>query len=156
MTEDQLIQNRLAMLQRTFDDIWGKGNIDLFDLGIDPDIVRHNPPFPDIHSLHAYKEYIKAVRSSMSNVQIRIEDVIFQGDLSSARISLTFTHTGMMQVLQIPPTGRRVTMVMGVFARWKEDKIVEEWMYADYLGVLQQLGVLPSQASTSEERATTV
>ena len=26
---------------------------------------------------------------------------------------------------------------------WKDGKIVEEWVYNDYLGLLQQFGVIP-------------
>ena len=27
--------------------------------------------------------------------------------------------------------------------RWDNGKIIEEWEYGDYLGILQQLGVVP-------------
>ena len=137
-------EDRLAIIQNNFEEIWVNGNVDLFDLSIDPDIVRHNPPFPDIHGLAAYKQYIKGIRSAMSNVEFKIEDIIFMQDLSSARVTMTFTHTGMMHGLQIPATGRRVTLQMGAFSCWEGGKIIEEWAYIDYLGFLQQVGVIPT------------
>ncbi len=140
-------EERTAIIQRNFEAIWVEGNLDLFDLFLAPDIVRHHPPFPDLHGLQAYKENVKGLRDSMSNIQITMEDVIFMGDRSSARVSMTFTHTGQTPGLQIPATGRQVTLVMGVFSRWKDERIVEEWVYIDYLGFLQQLGVIPTMAS---------
>lgn len=137
----------VAIIQHNFEEIWVKGNLDLFDLSVDPEIVRHNPPFPDIHGLPAYKEYIKGVRSAMSNIEIKIEDVIFGQDLSSARVTMNFYHTGLMAGLHIPATGRHVKLVMGIFNQRKGGKIVEEWAYIDYLGLLQQVGVIPTAIS---------
>lgn len=137
----------LTIIQHNFEQIWANGNLDLLDLSVDLEIVRHNPPFSDIHGLPAYKEYIKGIRSAMSNIEIKIEDVILTKDLSSARVTMTFTHTGMMYGLQIPATGRQVTLKMGVYSRWRGGKIVEEWAYIDYLGFLQQVGVIPTATS---------
>lgn len=139
-----MLEDGLEIIQNNFEEIWVHGNLDLFDLSLDPEIVRHNPPFPDVHGLPAYKEYIKGARSAMSNIEINFEDVILSKNLSSARVTMTFTHTGMMPGLQIPATGRQVTLRMGVFSRWKGGKIVEEWAYIDYLGFLQQVGVIPT------------
>jgi predicted ester cyclase len=137
----------IALIQRNYEEIWSKGNLDLFDLSIDQEIVRHHPPFPDVYGLQAYKEYIQDIRGAMSDISFTMEDVIFMEDRSSARVRMSFIHTGQTPGLQVPATGRQVTLVMGIFSRWKGDKIVEEWAYIDYLGFLQQLGVLPPMDS---------
>lgn len=138
-----MMEDGIAIIQHNFEEIWVKGNLDLFDLSVDSDVVRHNPPFPDIHGLAAYKEYVRGARSAMSNIRIKIEDVIFAENHSSARVAMTFYHTGLLYGLQIPATGRQVALAMGIFSRWKGEKIIEEWAYIDYLGLLQQVGVIP-------------
>lgn len=138
-----MLDDETAIIQRNYEEIWVNGNLDLLDLSLDPEIVRHNPPLPDIYGLPAYKEYVTGVRSAMSNIGIKIEDVMLTEDLSSARVTMTFTHTGLIPGLQIPATGRQVRLGMGVFSRWKGNQLVEEWVYMDHLGMLQQLGVFP-------------
>jgi len=139
-----MLEDGTPLIQRAYEEIWVDGNIDLFDSFLDLDIVRHNPPFPDIVGLTAYKAYVREVRGAMVNIAITMEDVMLEGELGSARVTLTFTHVAEMRGLQIPATGRQVTLAMGIFSRWQGERIVEEWAYIDYLGLLQQLGVLPA------------
>jgi len=139
-----MLEDRLPLIQRAYEEIWVDGNVDLFDSFLDRKIVRHNPPLPDIHGLPSFKQYVRETRGAMANIGITIEDVTIADELSSARITLTFTHVAQMQNLQIPATGRQVRLAMGVFSRWRGSRIVEEWAYIDYLGLLQQLGVMPT------------
>jgi predicted ester cyclase len=76
------------------------------------------------------------------DLQVRIEgDLIAEGDLVVARLTLTGTHTG-------PFAGRDAS---GRFARWSSiriyrfagGKVVQTWAMQDRLGLLQQLGALP-------------
>jgi predicted ester cyclase len=51
------------------------------------------------------------------------------------------THRGVL--MGIPPTGKRVT-VQGIHIwRIKDGTIVEHWGEGDFLGMMQQLGVIP-------------
>lgn len=43
----------------------------------------------------------------------------------------------------IPPTGKEVTLKGCIVVHVRDGKIVEEFEYSDYLGFLQQLGVVP-------------
>jgi len=43
----------------------------------------------------------------------------------------------------IPPTGKQVTMTGITILRFAGGKCVERWSEADFLGLLQQLGVVP-------------
>ena len=49
----------------------------------------------------------------------------------------------------IAPTGKQVTMPLILIYRIADDKIVEHWMQADALGMLQQLGVIPPMGQAS-------
>jgi predicted ester cyclase len=42
-----------------------------------------------------------------------------------------------------PPCGKHVTMTGCNIAHWRGTKVIEEWEHGDYLGVLQQIGVIP-------------
>jgi hypothetical protein len=45
--------------------------------------------------------------------------------------------------LPIPPTGKEVVLQGCIVVHGKDGKVVEEWEHSDYLGFLQQLGVVP-------------
>lgn len=45
--------------------------------------------------------------------------------------------------MHIPATGKQVTMMAISIIRVASGKVVEEWHLADYLGLFQQLGLIP-------------
>jgi len=52
------------------------------------------------------------------------------------------THQG--ELMGIPPTGKQVTMTGMTIHRIVSGKIVEDWVVADFLGMMQQLGTIPT------------
>jgi predicted ester cyclase len=44
----------------------------------------------------------------------------------------------------MPPSGKKVTVTAMGFSRIKDGTVVEHWGQVDFLGLLQQIGVLPS------------
>ncbi len=45
----------------------------------------------------------------------------------------------------IAPTGKQVAFSLMLIYRIADSKIVEHWMNADQLGLMQQLGVVPAR-----------
>jgi len=75
------------------------------------------------------------------------EDMIAEGDKVVLRSTFRGTHKG--DLMGIAPTGKQVTMPLILIYRIADDKIVEHWMQADALGLLQQLGVIPPMGQAS-------
>jgi predicted ester cyclase len=44
----------------------------------------------------------------------------------------------------IPPTGKQVAVTGMVISRFAAGKVVEDWEIFDQMGLLQQLGVVPT------------
>jgi predicted ester cyclase len=44
----------------------------------------------------------------------------------------------------LPPTGKEVAIIGVTIIRLADDKIAEVWDYVDLLGLLQQLGAIPT------------
>jgi steroid delta-isomerase-like uncharacterized protein len=74
--------------------------------------------------------------------QVTIDDVIAEGDRVVVRTTLNGTHQGKMQ--GIPATGNLVTQPSITIFRLANGKIAEGWYSTDNLGMMQQLGVIPS------------
>ncbi len=56
---------------------------------------------------------------------------------------MTGTHTGMMDLFRLPPTGRPVTMTGQERFRVGDGKLTEVWHQEDVPGMLTQLGLEP-------------
>ncbi len=68
--------------------------------------------------------------------------MVAEGDKVVARVIWTGTHQGEFQ--GIAPTGKKVTLKAITIYRILGGKIVEVWEEADVLGMMQQIGVIPS------------
>ncbi len=83
--------------------------------------------------------------AAFPDVALTFDDVIQEGDRVAIRYQVAMTQRGEFQ--GIPPTGKRVTMTGITILRFAEGKVVERWGESDFLGLLQQLGVIPGGSS---------
>ena len=138
------IKDFTTALIRANEAAWNEGDLDALDQVYDPGLVRHEPPFPDTPDLAAHKEWIAASRASYPDATLEFNEMIKEGNATAARWTFRGTHTGEHPALPIPPTGQKVKMTGGSMTRIEGDLIVEEWIFGDYMGLFQQLGVVPS------------
>ena len=87
------------------------------------------------------KHHIAFYEAAFPNYELIAEDLIAEGDKVVVRSTFRGTHKG--DLMGIAPTGKQVTMPSILIYRLVDDKIVEHWMQADALGMMQQLGVIP-------------
>jgi len=123
---------------------WNEGSFEALDAIYDKFMVRHESPFPDKPNLEAYKEWIFATRESYPDATIKIDEVIREGNTTATRWTFKGTHTGQHPALPIPPTGKFVEFQGSGVAHWEDDRIVEEWIFGDYMSLFQQIGVIPT------------
>ena len=132
-----------AKIRWTGEEAWLKGNLDALDEIYAPEYVWHRPPLPDATGLAAVKESMAGMRSAYSEIQIDYTEMIGEGDSIAYRYTWQGKHTGQSPSLPVPPTGKEVSLVGCIVVHIADGKIVEEFEYSDYLGFLQQLGVVP-------------
>ena len=70
-----------------------------------------------------------------------IEDAA-DGDTVAVRGTCSGTHEGALW--DIPPTGERFAVQQSHWFRVSDGKVAEHWAVRDDLGMLRQLGILPS------------
>jgi len=106
------------------------------------DMIWHGPPgFGDIHGLDGFKyEVLKPFYTSFPDYYVENEIEVADEEWVAATGILTGTHQG--EWLDIPPTGKPVTMRYSDFWLVRDGKLAENWVMVDHLGVLQQLGVI--------------
>lgn len=123
------------------ENIISQGNLAMADEYISPDYVDHNalPGLPS--GIPGFKQGVEIYRNAFPNLNIKVDDMIADGDKVVTRWTATGTHQG--ELMGIPPTGQNVKVTGISIDRCANGKIVEHWDVFDQLGMMQQLGVVP-------------
>jgi predicted ester cyclase len=136
-------QELKAVVRRIFEEAINKGNLDLLDELYTPGFTSHSMPEPDMPpGIEGDKQAIRLLRTAFPDYHISVEDLVAEGDRVVARYRSTGTQNGDFR--GIPPTGRRIESDGISIYRLRNGKIVERWDQVDTLGLLQQLGVIPT------------
>jgi steroid delta-isomerase-like uncharacterized protein len=139
---------RLETLTSSWDRAWNGGESDALDAILDPKYVRHTASTRGdarLGALHAesrddYKCSIAKVRTAFPDLRTEIVDMIVDGDKVAIRWSTTGTHEGTFG--GSPATGKRVTVAGVTISRFRDDRIVEDWVTFDPVDLLLQLGIV--------------
>lgn len=116
----------------------------VFEEFLAPNYVLHLPGTPEpIYGVQGTKQLHVPFFAALPDFQTPVEDVIAEGDKVAVRYTAHATHQG--EYMGIAPTGKPVTMRGMSILRIVDSKIVEEWAMPDFLGLMQQLGVIPKQ-----------
>ena len=106
------------------------------------DYVEHGGTGEDTHGIKEYKKSINDLFSAFPDVHFTIDDMVVEGDKVAVRFTFSGTHKG--EFMGIPPTDKKWT-VWGIFIdRVADGKFVESWVRYDTLGLMQQLGLVPT------------
>ena len=113
-----------------------------YDVFYGTELTDHGLP-PNMPSgLEGRKMFMSAFFAAFPDLLATIEDIIASDDRAALRWSATGTHTG--ELMGIPPTSKSVTVTGIVIYRFEGGKAVEHWEVFDQMGMMQQLGVIPS------------
>jgi steroid delta-isomerase-like uncharacterized protein len=128
--------------QRRFvEEIQSKGDIDLVEELIAEDMVNHTPPPGVPPDREGARMIFQAIRAGFPDHDAEVVHMVADGDLVATYKTFTGTHEG--EFMGIPPTGKRVTIRVMDFVRYRDGQIVEHWNIVDQAGLLQQLDAAP-------------
>lgn len=129
-----------ALVRRLYAEVMGKGNMTEADALLSPEYVEHLPvPTPGREGL---KQLVTMVLSAFPDIHPTIEDALAEGDRVAVRIVARGTHQ--QAFMGIPASGKAVEWREMHIYRVIGGQIVEHWGEIDQLGLLQQIGALPS------------
>ena len=104
-------------------------------------IVMHEPD-EDVRGIEGLKQFVSMIRSAVPDLRITLEEDIAEGDKVVSRWRAQGTHQG--ELMGIASTGNEVAITGITIHRIEDGKIVEAWTNFDAMGMMQQLGHLPS------------
>jgi steroid delta-isomerase-like uncharacterized protein len=132
-----------SLLHRWFNEVWNQGMYEVANEIIAEDMIVHGASGQPLqHGREGLVSLVRAWRTAFPDGYMTIGDLLAERDIAVARVIWQGTHTG--PFYNIPPTGRRVTVVGIGFDRISHGQITEGWGDTDLLGLLQQIGVVPA------------
>jgi len=143
MTELAPTEQLKANVRSVVEGAYNRGGLNPLNRLYAADVVYHRPPLPDIQGLEALREYIVGIVRAFSDIRYTIRSIILEGDTHAHLWAFQATHTGQSPALPVPPRSKRVDITGSALGLWAGGKIIEEWNYADWLGLFRQLGVIP-------------
>jgi predicted ester cyclase len=138
---DMLEENKV--LSRLFIEGYVRGDTHIVDELLAPDFVFYDPSSAtgEVRA-EDMKASIEWMHSVFPDAQVTIEDQVAEGDKVVSRFTVSGTHQG--EIMGAAPTGRLVTHTGHQTDRFERGKIVESWTNWDALGLLQEIGAIPS------------
>ena len=125
------------------EEIFTEGNLDLADDLIAPDFVDHDSAMPEeVHGIEGFKDFVRMFRSAFPDLHVEVQDQVAEGDKVATRWTASGTHEG--ELAGIPATGNWVEITGMEISRISGGKIAEIWDNYDVMGMMQQIGAIPS------------
>jgi predicted ester cyclase len=106
------------------------------------DYVEHGGTGEDTRGAKDYKQSMSEFFSAFPDIHFTLDDMVVEGDKVAVRFTFSGTHKG--EFMGIPPTNKKWTMWGIYIDRIAGGKFVESWVRYDTLGLMQQLGLVPT------------
>ena len=133
------------LFTRYFAEVANAGNLDLADEIFAPDYQHHDPANPDPRPVvgpEGVKAHLASLREGFPDLIFEIEDTIADGDQIIVRWTARGTNTG--SYFGMPPTGKPIEITGMNTWKTRDGMAIEGWVNRDDMGLLQQLGVIPT------------
>lgn len=140
-----------TVVARYFTELWNERAFALAPALIAPQCVTHrfrSAPDADPPVTRGPAALVAAVGSwvdAFPDLTVEVEASVIEGQRVVSWVAIRGTHRGAW--LGVPPTGRAVVIRCAVLHRVQDERIVEDWVLTDGLGVLQQLGLVAPTAA---------
>jgi steroid delta-isomerase-like uncharacterized protein len=130
-----------AIVRRMFAEL-NQGNLAIIDELVAPEYVEHVAGGQEIVGPAGLKQFIAQFATAFPDLQLTVEEMIGEQDKVVTRFTMRGTHRG--ELMGIAPTGKQVSVPVVLISHIANGQFVEDWEIIDQLGLLQQLGAIPS------------
>jgi steroid delta-isomerase-like uncharacterized protein len=133
-----------ALVVRYFEEVYNGRNLDAVDELLADDFGRDNParPHENVPGNEDDVERVRAWLTDFPDLVIMIDDVVAEGDRVAVRTTWSGTQEDAPDSWNAPATGRPAEWTTMVFYRVECGQLRENWVAADFLTQLRQLGII--------------
>jgi steroid delta-isomerase-like uncharacterized protein len=131
-----------AVVRRINDELISQGKTEVADELFAPTFVDHSA-FPGVPpTREGVKQLFTMFRAAFPDLHVTIQDQVAEGDKVVTRNTFHGTQHG--DLMGIPPSGKQVSFGAIDILRVVDGRAVDHWTVVDQLGLMQQLGVVPT------------
>ena len=138
-------QDNIAVLNRFVEEVINQGKLSVCDQIVAEDFIELDPLPGQSQGRQGLKDVIAMMRAAFPDIHWGIDETIAAGDKVVSRFTWTGTHRG--SFLGIPPTGKHIAVKGVVIDHIAGGKMADSRILMDSLGMMQQLGVIPTPGS---------
>jgi steroid delta-isomerase-like uncharacterized protein len=136
-----------AIIRAYVEVVWNQQQVDRAGELLAADYLDHAALPGQAPGLAGAKKKFAIYLAGIPDLHVTIEELVAEDDKVAVRRSYEGTHRG--ELLGIPPTGNHVQIGGISIFRLAVGKIAEQWEQIDQLGLMRQLGVLPTPGPTT-------
>ncbi len=135
-------EDNKTVVHQFLDELFNKRNLAIVDALCVTNVISHGPG-PEVSGTEGIKRSAGMYLAAFPDLHFTFEDFIAEGDKVVVRETMSGTQQG--ELMGIPPTGKQFSATGIEIYRFEGGKIAEHWLESDMLGLLQQLGAVPSR-----------
>lgn len=124
-----------------YKEVINKGDTGLLKAIMAENFIDHYAAANQPKGSEGFKQFLTMITNAFPDIQVRVEDIITEGNKAVVRLSITGTHTGMLMG-SISPTGKQASWTGIDILTIENGKITERWSLRDMLGMMKQIGVV--------------
>jgi steroid delta-isomerase-like uncharacterized protein len=121
---------------------WNTNDLDAAEGLLGNGYVRHDANLPDIVGPQAERNFVATALAAFPDLRFEAQHLVAEDDLVVGRLTVQGTHRG--EFMGVPASGRHVDFQTVETFRLLDGKIAEQWVVMNVLGLLQQLGAIPT------------
>jgi steroid delta-isomerase-like uncharacterized protein len=138
-------EEQKALVRRFWEEVFNHKRLERADAYVAQDYLDHGALPGQGPGLEGAKRQRWALYFvAIPDLHATIDDMVAEDDKVSVRFTVTGTQVG--ELMGVPPTGRRFDVGAMCIYRIVEGKVAEQWEQIDMLGLMRQLGAIPTPA----------
>lgn len=145
MTPDEIKRTGLAAIA-CFNDPTHRD--EYFATLYDDNVILHGYTPEPLTPKTTVKAFYQVLFDGFPDCHVDTEAMYVEGDILTWRFRFSGTHTGTFQ--GVPPSGRSFSIPGITILRFGEQRCVERWSVADFLGMMTQIGAIPAPGARAE------
>jgi steroid delta-isomerase-like uncharacterized protein len=144
------VEENKYVVRRSYEEGVNVHNMEVIDELFDSQFIGHIAgQVEPIRGREAFKkQQIMPHLAAFPDLHVTVVDMIAEGDMVAAREVIQGTHQS--EFMGVPPTGKQISIAGTDIYRIVAGKIAEEWILADLLSALQQIGAIPKDEQTKQ------
>ncbi|HYV95217.1 MAG TPA: ester cyclase [Chitinophagales bacterium] len=146
--ENNTLEKNKALVQR-LDDAFDAGDTTIVDSLLSDDAVDHSPP-PGMtgSSKEILRKIISSFHTAFPNGKSTITATVAEGDWVMQYGTFKGTNSG--SFMGMPVSNKEMSFDFSDALKFKDGKITDHWGIIDMATMMQQMGMMPPQASSGD------